>query len=68
MQTKLKVRHLGSSIAIIIPDDIVKKHNLMEGDEIIIDIRKKNTARDAFCMLKDWKMESSKKEWVDVSS
>lgn len=66
MQTKVKLRHWGSSIGVIIPSDIVRRENLKEGDEIIIEIKKKNNVRDSFGMLKDWKIDSSKKEWVDA--
>lgn len=67
MQTKVKLRHWGSSIGVIIPSDIVRKENLKEGDEIIIEIKRKNSVKESFGMLRDWKVDSSKKEWVDVN-
>ena len=46
------VKKWGSSMAVIIPQEIVRKQNIKEGDEIAMNIFKKGDLRDIFGRLK----------------
>ena len=69
MITTAQLKSWGSSLGVVVPKDIVKAEHLKEGDEIVIEIRKKGTLRDIFGALKDWKVDPQKlkddarKEW-----
>ena len=60
MQAKAKLKKWGSSLGLIVPAEIVKKEDLREGEEIVVDIRKRKTLEDIFGSLKDWKIDSQK--------
>ncbi|MBI2448755.1 AbrB/MazE/SpoVT family DNA-binding domain-containing protein [Candidatus Pacearchaeota archaeon] len=59
----------GNSIGIVIPNRAIIEKNLKEGEEVIIDIKKKDKIKEIFGSLKDWKIDSQKmkeelrKEW-----
>ena len=69
MITKAQVKSWGSSLGVIVPRDIVYAEHLKEGDEIIIEIKKKPSLRDIFGTLRDWKVnpqklkDDARKEW-----
>lgn len=69
MISTAKLRPWGSSLGIIVPMDIVRKEKLSKGEEIIVDIKRKNKIRELFGALKDWKIDSQqmkdelRKEW-----
>jgi antitoxin component of MazEF toxin-antitoxin module len=42
MEVVTKPREWGNSLGITIPKEIIQKENIKKGDELIIDIRKKN--------------------------
>lgn len=68
-ETEARTRKWGSSLGVVIPSEIVRKERLREGDEIVLEIRKKNTIREVFGSLKRKKLDSQKikndlrKEW-----
>lgn len=70
MITKATVKPWGSSLAIIIPREVVREVQLKTGSEVIIDINKKVDLSDIFGSLKDWKIDSQKmkdearKDWA----
>ncbi|MBI4149229.1 hypothetical protein HY491_02175 [Candidatus Woesearchaeota archaeon] len=69
MVTTAKLRAWGSSLGIIVPHEIVQKEKLSEGEEVFIDIKRKNKVKELFGSLKGWKIDSQKmkdelrKEW-----
>ena len=58
MQTRL--RKWGNSIGVVIPLELLKKKNLKEGEEVIIEIEKKNDLSEIFGSLKKWKIDPQK--------
>ena len=55
-----KLKKWGNSIGVIIPSEALKEENLKDGEDIVIEIKKKNKVRDLFGSLKDWKIDSQK--------
>ena len=70
MITKAKVKPWGSSLAIIIPVEIVREEGINVGSEVVIDIHKKSSLGKLFGSLKDWKVDPQKvkdearKDWA----
>lgn len=60
MQTKTKLRKWGSSLGIIVPAEIVNKEKLKEGEEVVVEIKKKSNLEDLFGSLKGWKIDPQK--------
>jgi len=60
MAIQTKLRKWGNSVGVVIPNEFLRKNNLREGQEIIIEIVKKNTIKELFGSLKDWKIDSQK--------
>lgn len=64
-----KLKKWGNSIGIVIPSEALQEKNLREGEEVIIEIKKKDKIKEIFGSLKDWKIDSQKmkeelrKEW-----
>ena len=46
------VKKWGSSMAVIIPQELIKKQHIKEGDEIVINVFKKGDLSDIFGTLK----------------
>ena len=69
MEAKTKLRKWGSSFGVVIPKDIIKKEHLKIGEELVIEIKRKQSIKDIFGSLKGWKIDSQKakdelrKEW-----
>lgn len=67
LQTRL--RRWGNSLGVIIPMEIVQEQGLTEGEEILIELTKKNTLLELFGSLPKWNINSQKvknilrKEW-----
>lgn len=67
--TETRAKRWGSSLGLVIPSEIVKEERLEEGDNIIIEIRKKKTIKELFGSLKHVKIDPQKmknelrKEW-----
>ena len=55
-----KLKKWGNSKGIVIPVDILVDENLKEGDEVIVEIKKKNKIKELFGSLKGWKFNSQK--------
>ena len=55
-----KLRKWGNSIGIVIPNEILKEKNLREGEEVIIEVNKKNKIKQLFGSLKTLKIDSQK--------
>ncbi len=68
-ETMTKAKKWGSSLGVVIPVEIVKEEKLHEGDDVIIEIRKKKTIKELFGSMKGIKLDSQKmkdemrKEW-----
>lgn len=66
-----KIKRWGNSFGIIIPREKLKDKNIQEGEEVIIEINKKEKLKDMFGSLKDWKIDTQKeknklrKEWKE---
>ena len=69
MITITKLKPWGSSLGIVVPNEIIKAEHLKEGEEIIIEIKKKHSLKKVFGTLKNWKINSQqvkdelRKEW-----
>ena len=55
-----KLRKWGNSIGIVIPNEALKEKDLKEGEEVIIEINKKNKIKKLFGSLKTLKLDSQK--------
>lgn len=57
-------RKWGNSLGIIIPKEVVEEEQLQENERIVVEIKKKHSAKDFFGLLNDWKRsaEEIKKE------
>lgn len=70
MITKTRLKVWGSSLGVVVPREIVKAEHLKEGDEIVIDIKKKASLKELFGSLKEWKIDPQRvkdelrKEWA----
>lgn len=69
MIIQARLRRWGNSIGIVIPSEFLREKNVREGEEVIIDIKKKEKMKKIFGSLKDWKINAQKlkdelrKEW-----
>jgi len=60
MSTTVKTKAWGNSIGVIIPNDVVDDLSLVPGEEIVIDIhRKQNVLKELFGAL-DWGKDKEK--------
>ncbi|MBI4167532.1 MAG: AbrB/MazE/SpoVT family DNA-binding domain-containing protein [Candidatus Aenigmarchaeota archaeon] len=59
-ETQSTIKKWGSSLGVVIPSEIVKQKGLREGDEVVLEISKKNTIREIFGVLKHKKLNSQK--------
>lgn len=70
MITTAQLKTWGSSLGIVVPRDVVRAEHLKEGEEIIIEIKKKHSIREVFGALKEWNIDPQKikdelrKEWA----
>ncbi|HLC71917.1 MAG TPA: AbrB/MazE/SpoVT family DNA-binding domain-containing protein [Candidatus Nanoarchaeia archaeon] len=70
MITKTTLKSWGSSLGVVVPKEVVNAEHLHEGEEVILEIRKKHSLQEIFGSLKDWKIDSqkmkdeSRKEWA----
>ena len=70
MITKATLKSWGSSLGVVIPRDLIRVEHLKEGEEILIDVKKKHSLSEVFGSLKDWKIDSQKvkdtlrREWA----
>ncbi|MBI4980655.1 AbrB/MazE/SpoVT family DNA-binding domain-containing protein [Candidatus Woesearchaeota archaeon] len=70
MITQTKLRTWGSSLGLVVPSEIVQTEHLKEGEEVIIEIKRKNRLQDLFGRLKSWKIDPQKmkdelrREWA----
>lgn len=55
-----RLKHWGSSLGIVVPRDIITHEHLKEGEEIIIEIKKKRSVREAFGALKTWRINAQR--------
>lgn len=60
MEIKAIARRWGSSIAVIIPKQVIDQRRIAENDEIIIEIKQKQTTGDFFGRFKNWKTPTQK--------
>jgi hypothetical protein len=70
MVTKARLKTWGSSLGIVVPSDVVKSQNLKEGEEILVEIKKKHTVGDLFGALCHWGIDPQqvkdelRKDWA----
>lgn len=70
MLAKTTLKTWGSSLGVVVPRGIVRQEHLKEGEEVVIEIKKKESIKAAFGALKDWKIDPQKakdelrKEWA----
>lgn len=68
-ETVVKAKRWGSSLGIVIPREAVEEEKIHEGDEVIIEIRKKKTIKELFGSIRNLQIDSqkmkneSRKEW-----
>ncbi|MBI3412658.1 MAG: AbrB/MazE/SpoVT family DNA-binding domain-containing protein [Candidatus Aenigmarchaeota archaeon] len=68
-ETQSTVKKWGSSLGVIIPSGLARQERIQEGDEVIIEIKKKKTIRELFGSMKNLKIDSQRmkdeirKEW-----
>lgn len=60
MAIQTKLRKWGNSLGIVIPSEVLKDQNLKEGENVILEIKKKNTIKELFGSLKNWKIDAQK--------
>ncbi len=61
MEVVCKPRRWGNSLGITIPKEIIDKEKIKEGEEVIVNVRKKKTnLSELFGMLKDTKIDAQK--------
>ena len=60
MALETRLRRWGNSIGIVIPTELLRQKNLKEGEEIVIEIEKKEPISKIFGSLKNWKKISQK--------
>jgi hypothetical protein len=51
--TRSTVRRWGSSLAAVIPPEVLRAEGLREGDEVVLEVRKARALRDVFGILSD---------------
>ena len=54
-ETECMTKKWGNSLGIIIPKDIVEKEHLHESETVMVEIKKKHSAKEFFGMLAGWK-------------
>lgn len=52
-QAHAKVRRWGSSLAAVIPPDVLRAEGISEGDEVVLEVRKARRLRDLFGLIAD---------------
>ena len=71
MAIQTRLRRWGNSFGIVVPSEIMQEKNFQEGEEVVVDIQKKNKIKEIFGSLKDWNVNSQKekdrlrKEWKE---
>jgi predicted DNA-binding antitoxin AbrB/MazE fold protein len=60
MSIQAKIKKWGNSMGIIIPVDFLKINQFKEGDEVLIEIKKKNNLKDIFGSWKGKKLDAQK--------
>ena len=54
MEIKVLPKKWGSSIAVIIPKEVIDKEHIQENKEITIEVKRRPLAGELFGLLKDW--------------
>ena len=55
-----RLRKWGNSFGVVVPLEVLKRMKIMEGEEVLLEIKKKNAMRELFGSLKKWKINSQK--------
>lgn len=58
--TRATLRRWGSSLAAVIPPEVIRQEHLAPGDEVTLDVRKALTLRDLFGSLKGAKINAQR--------
>lgn len=70
MIAKATLKSWGSSLGVVVPREIVRAGHFKEGEEVLVEIKKKHTIKEVFGHLKSWKIDSQKmkdelrREWA----
>lgn len=70
MVIQTRLRRWGNSIGVVIPMNTLKNKNLKEGEEVVVEITKKDKMKEIFGSLRDWKIDTQKlkkelrKDWA----
>lgn len=58
MAIQTKLRRWGNSFGIVIPSEVMRVENFKEGEEVIVEVSRKENLKKVFGSLKDWKVNS----------
>ncbi len=70
MEFRTKLKRWGNSFGIVVPREIMVRENLKPGEEVMFELRKKILVKNAFGLLKKWKINAQdvkdelRKEWT----
>lgn len=70
MATKAILKSWGNSLGVVVPRDLVKAEGLHAGEEVLIEIKKKQSLGELFGTLPHWTIDAQKmkdklrKEWA----
>lgn len=56
-EIRATVRRWGSSLATVLPPEILRRQSIREGDEVLLDVRKANRPEDVFGLLAARRMD-----------
>lgn len=60
MESQIKLKKWGNSLGVIIPIEAIREQGFKEGEEVIIDIRRKKSMKHLFGSLKSLNIDSQK--------
>lgn len=55
VELQAQARKWGNSLGIIIPKDIAEREHILEGETIIVDLKKRHLAKEFFGKTRGWK-------------
>jgi antitoxin component of MazEF toxin-antitoxin module len=55
-----RLRKWGNSVGVVIPLEKIREARMKEGEEVVVEVRKKNVLKEVFGSLKGVKIDSQK--------
>ena len=55
VEVAVTTKRWGSSIGVVIPKSVIDEQHIQEGEEIVLDIKKRHKAKEFFGLLRGWK-------------